>query len=711
MTGLLAVSLFALCVSLALSLALLFRLLPIRNVQSISALIMADIAILIWIIGYLLEILVPDVTTKLFWAKVQYFGIAFTPALFLIFILQYIGRITRIDHIQILALSLLPLMTVLIAATNESHSWLWTEVGLQPGGLVLAPLNVIHGGWFWVHTLYSYVLIFLATFFLAKFAFFARQPFRSQAVIMLVGMLVPWLANALYIFQVHLEPGLDLTPIAFAITIGMLTLGFLRFGLLDILPIAHATIFKAMIDGVIILDLKDRVVDINPAAWSIFQQIGELKIGDAIRPLLPNWPRHLPVEILRQEICLGEGQDYRTYTLQISPITNNRGRTTGQIALLTDITELKRAQSQMILQATALNSAENGIMITDPLGEIEWVNLAFTRLTGYQYAEVVGQNARILKSGKHPPSFYHNLWHSLRAGKMWRGEMINRRKDGSLYYEEMTLTPLRDGAGETAHVIAIKQNITERKETEEVLKLANAEVLEASLLKTQLLANVSHELRTPLSAVVGFAEMLNAGVYGSVNLQQSKVLDDILDSSNQLLLLVNNLIDRTQIEEGKITLKQTRFQISDLVEAAETSVSVLADQKELRLEYEVDLNLPHTLIGDIYWLRQIVINLMVNAVKFTDQGFVRFRLWKRGADTWTIEVTDTGIGIPPDAADKIFEPFHQIDSSETRAQAGSGLGLSIVRELVYMMGGTIRFESDKGVGSCFIVCLPLIQGD
>ena len=232
MTGLLAVSLFALCVSLALSLALLFRLLPIRNVQSISALIMADIAILIWIIGYLLEILVPDVTTKLFWAKVQYFGIAFTPALFLIFILQYIGRITRIDHIQILALSLLPLMTVLIAATNESHSWLWTEVGLQPGGLVLAPLNVIHGGWFWVHTLYSYVLIFLATFFLAKFAFFARQPFRSQAVIMLVGMLVPWLANALYIFQVHLEPGLDLTPIAFAITIGMLTLGFLRFGLL-----------------------------------------------------------------------------------------------------------------------------------------------------------------------------------------------------------------------------------------------------------------------------------------------------------------------------------------------------------------------------------------------------------------------------------------------------------------------------------------------
>jgi len=710
-TGLLAVSLFALCVSLALSLALLFRLLPIRNVQSISALIMADIAILIWIIGYLLEILVPDVTTKLFWAKVQYFGIAFTPALFLIFILQYIGRITRIDHIQILALSLLPLMTVLIAATNESHSWLWTEVGLQPGGLVLAPLNVIHGGWFWVHTLYSYVLIFLATFFLAKFAFFARQPFRSQAVIMLVGMLVPWLANALYIFQVHLEPGLDLTPIAFAITIGMLTLGFLRFGLLDILPIAHATIFKAMIDGVIILDLKDRVVDINPAAWSIFQQIGELKIGDAIRPLLPNWPRHLPVEILRQEICLGEGQDYRTYTLQISPITNNRGRTTGQIALLTDITELKRAQSQMILQATALNSAENGIMITDPLGEIEWVNLAFTRLTGYQYAEVVGQNARILKSGKHPPSFYHNLWHSLRAGKMWRGEMINRRKDGSLYYEEMTLTPLRDGAGETAHVIAIKQNITERKETEEVLKLANAEVLEASLLKTQLLANVSHELRTPLSAVVGFAEMLNAGVYGSVNLQQSKVLDDILDSSNQLLLLVNNLIDRTQIEEGKITLKQTRFQISDLVEAAETSVSVLADQKELRLEYEVDLNLPHTLIGDIYWLRQIVINLMVNAVKFTGQGFVRFRLWKRGADTWTIEVTDTGIGIPPDAADKIFEPFHQIDSSETRAQAGSGLGLSIVRELVYMMGGTIRFESDKGVGSCFIVCLPLIQGD
>jgi signal transduction histidine kinase len=205
--------------------------------------------------------------------------------------------------------------------------------------------------------------------------------------------------------------------------------------------------------------------------------------------------------------------------------------------------------------------------------------------------------------------------------------------------------------------------------------------------------------------------MLNAGIYGSVNLQQTKVLEDILDSSNQLLLFVNNLIDRAQIEVGKIVFKPTRFQISELVDAAEISVSSIAERKGIRVDYEVDLSLPHTLCGDIYWLRQIVLNLMVNAVKFTDQGSVRFRLEKKSSDTWAIVVSDTGIGIPLEAREKIFEPFQQVDGSETRTRAGSGLGLSIVKELVTLMGGRVLLESEIGGGSCFTVILPLNQGE
>jgi signal transduction histidine kinase len=289
--------------------------------------------------------------------------------------------------------------------------------------------------------------------------------------------------------------------------------------------------------------------------------------------------------------------------------------------------------------------------------------------------------------------------------------MINRRKDGSLYYEEMTLTPLLNAQGETEHIIAIKQDITERKDAEEALKLANAEVLKASQLKSQLLANVSHELRTPLSAIVGFAEMLNADVYGEVSLQQSRVLEDILDSSNRLLFFVNNLIDRAQIDVGKIVLHQSRFQITDLVETAKLTVGGIAEKKGLQVDYEVDLNLPHTLYGDLYWLRQIVQNLMANAVKFTDKGSVRFRLEKKSGDTWAIEVKDTGIGIPKDETQSIFEPFHQVDSSPTRSRAGSGLGLSIVKELVSLMRGVVRLETEMGVGSCFTIILPLNRGE
>jgi PAS domain S-box-containing protein len=361
----------------------------------------------------------------------------------------------------------------------------------------------------------------------------------------------------------------------------------------------------------------------------------------------------------------------------------------------------------MRLQATALETAENGIVITSPLGQIEWANPAFTRLTGYTLDEVYGRNPRLIKSGKHPPAYYRHLWETINAGRVWRGEIVNRRKDGTLYDEEMTITPLAHADGRIAHFIAIKQDVTERKRAEEALKEAHQQALESNRLKTQLLANVSHDMRTPLGAIIGFSEILNSGVFGDLNARQKNAIAEMHDSANTLLLFVNNLIGQAQFDTGKIVIKPKPFEIMELISACQSSVNLPASRKGLKMVYLIDPIMPHKLVGDLYWLRQIALNLMNNAVKYTDQGSISFRLYLPDPRHWAMEVADTGLGIDAETQAAIFEPFQQVDAAQNNERGGSGLGLAIVRELTQLMGGQVSLVSQPGSGSTFTVCFPM----
>ena len=176
-----------------------------------------------------------------------------------------------------------------------------------------------------------------------------------------------------------------------------------------------------------------------------------------------------------------------------------------------NITELKQKEEQLNIQSTALNAAANAVVITNNSGKIEWVNLAFTKLTGYTLEEVTGENPHTIKSGKHDAAFYKDLWNTILAGKVWQGEMINKRKDGGEYTEEMTITPLLDNNGDIIRFIAIKQDITERKKFEEELIIAKAEAEQANLAKSEFLSRMSHELRTPMNSILGYAQLMDMG--------------------------------------------------------------------------------------------------------------------------------------------------------------------------------------------------------
>jgi signal transduction histidine kinase len=232
---------------------------------------------------------------------------------------------------------------------------------------------------------------------------------------------------------------------------------------------------------------------------------------------------------------------------------------------------------------------------------------------------------------------------------------------------------------------------------------------EVDRMKDTFLAVVSHELRTPLNAILGYAEMLKEAVYGPVNQKQARASNRIMSSTQRLLGIVNDLLDQSQMQANRMTIRMQSFQPVELVENIHSVMDNLAIGKGLTLTSYLDTNLPKFVTGDLARLQQIAVNLINNAIKFTDKGSVAFRLLRVDPGHWSLEVRDSGIGIPEDDLNHIFDPFYQVDRTTTRRYGGFGLGLSIVKQLSNLMGGDVTVNSKVGVGSVFTVSLPLDQ--
>ena len=245
--------------------------------------------------------------------------------------------------------------------------------------------------------------------------------------------------------------------------------------------------------------------------------------------------------------------------------------------------------------------------------------------------------------------------------------------------------------------IVIRRGLTSRLER----------AVEAERLKSQLLTSVSHELRTPLAAIKGYAQLLSEEAYGSNTDEQQTTFERILINTTQLEGMVNNLLDRAQIEQGKLTPKQSPFAPSDLIGTAHSALDILAKTKGLELTSEITPDVPARLTGDLLRLQQILFNLTSNAIKFTESGMVQARIYLPDVSHWALQVIDTGIGIPVEAQADVFKTFWQADSSVTRQYRGSGLGLSIVKQLADLMGGEITLASQPGKGSTFTVIFPM----
>jgi PAS domain S-box-containing protein len=417
-----------------------------------------------------------------------------------------------------------------------------------------------------------------------------------------------------------------------------------------------------------------------------------------------------------------------------------------------DIAERNRAEEE--LRGTLKELADMKFAIdesaivafTDQRGRITYVNDKFCEISKYDREELLGQDHRIINSSYHPKEFIRNLWRNIAQGRVWRGELRNRAKDGSIYWVDTTIVPFLNERGKPYQYVAIRYDITSRKEAEEALREARDELearveertaeLEetnadlqrqirerrraegetlraremaeaANRAKSEFLANMSHEIRTPMNAVIGMTELL---LNTELKDEQRQHAETIRTAGENLLAIIADILDFSKIEAGEMRLEIIDFDLRRVVEDGALLAAERAHAKGLELASLVEHDVPTALRGDPGRIRQVLTNLLGNAIKFTERGEVVLRASlleeTNGTAVVRFDVKDTGIGIAKEQQERLFEPFTQADASTTRRYGGTGLGLVISKQLVEMMGGEIGVESEPGAGSTFYFEVP-----
>ena len=371
--------------------------------------------------------------------------------------------------------------------------------------------------------------------------------------------------------------------------------------------------------------------------------------------------------------------------------------------LISDVTEILRVQNENRKLQKAIESSEVSVVITDIEGKIEYANPIFSELTGYLPSEYIGKTQNMLRSDYHNDEFYANLWSTIKSGQTWQGEFYNRKKNGEYLWENTVISPIKNEKQKITHFVGIKTDVTESKWINAELFASKEKAEEANRLKTALLSNLSHEIRTPMNAIVGFSELIAKADEDEKNVYA----DIILKSSNELLQMIDNMILLSRVQSGKISLDKSEFCPADLLNGIYRKFDNTWYKKDLALLLSIPTHFQNLKVqSDELKIKNILIQLVSNALKFTPQGSVElgFDFYDGNLEFY---VQDTGLGIQDQEVQKIFESFYRGEYALSYAIRGAGLGLSIAKELVGMLGGEIGANSGPGQGSLFHFSIPI----
>ena len=412
------------------------------------------------------------------------------------------------------------------------------------------------------------------------------------------------------------------------------------------------------------------------------------------------------IELVGQTLLVGVGMDISE-------------RKAAEAAVIEAMQQAAAANRERSLLSKAVEQSSASVVITDAHGEIVFVNRAFEEISGYGLGDVRGKNPSVFKSGLTSASTYNDLWQSINHGNTWKGELLNRYRNGELHWESVTISPVTDEQGVITNFIAVKDDITEKIHKQVELVQARDAADAANHAKSRFLATMSHEIRTPMNGILGMAQLLLMPDISAADRQN--YVQTIYRAGYSLLKLLNEILDLSKLEAGRVELELVAFQPAQLVQEVTMFFSEQVVRKGLAIDMRVTIPAAQRVQGDVTRVRQVLINLVGNAVKFTEKGSIQLNVMPcealavaAGGDSSVrneiclrFEVHDSGIGLSESQREALFQPFSQADASVTRRYGGTGLGLAISRNLVELMGGRIGVVSTPGQGSVFWFEVPL----
>ena len=393
-----------------------------------------------------------------------------------------------------------------------------------------------------------------------------------------------------------------------------------------------------------------------------------------------------------------------------SPVVDVNNEIIAYTGVVTDITQSVKDTNEIELLKKVIDEIAI-FSVADHQGRIIEVNNKFLEISGFNRKDLIGQNHSILNSNHHSKEFFIQLWQKIANGEIWNGEIKNKKRDEGFYWVNTTIVPIKDPFTKKFKFISLRFDITQKKEIELELIKEKEQVEKLALAKDEFLSSMSHEIRTPLNGILGFTEILLQDE--KINDIQLKQLKAIKTSGDILLVIINDILDIAKVESGNMSIESIPLNIYEHIPIILGTFSTKINEKKINLEFSIEDDIPEIILGDSVRISQIIINLASNAIKFTPEGGeIKLHLSsevKENKDYLKFTLSDSGIGIPENKLDLIFQPFIQTEEDTARKYGGTGLGLTIVNKIVRLMDGEIKVTSKVNKGSTFTVLIPLIK--
>jgi PAS domain S-box-containing protein len=660
------------------------------------------LTIAFWSLTYAWELSASSPGTKMLALKVKYLAVVTLPSGWIGFILAFVGfPLARIWR-RVLPVALVSGVMLLFAWTDSWHGLFWGPVTVEEIG----GYRVLQGRGplFWVNVAYTYGVLATGIVLLVLHAVQSPFLYKKRALTLIVGTIVPWAGNLVFVINRE-EEILDPTPFLFTCTAVIAAVAVFRYRLFEPVPSLRDARIEAVGDAVILVDVRRRIADLNPAAEAILGRTRAEAAGERLEKFLPQMsPDALPPS--RVDVAIGSAAATRIYDLRAAETRSRAGETTGAVVVLRDVTERRMAECALRESEhryrTVIEQAFDGVWLADGRGTIADVNPGACAMLGYGRDELIGRRVTELLGpepedeapvrASQPSAADPAYWQRRIVAKDGRSLLLAGRT--SQIAPDLTVSTFRD--------------ITEERAQAEARERLLNEAQGANRLKDEFLATLSHELRTPLTVVLGWARMLVRSELEPDRIPHA--LTVIERNAMAQARLVDDLLDLSLMSRGQLRLKVAETDVATVVRDALEAIVPSAQAKGVSLRVQLPPSVPRILV-DPQRLQQVIWNLLTNAIKFTPGGGTVTVTSTATRDGVVLSVQDTGRGIAPDFLPLVFEPFLQGEGGTTRSVAGLGLGLTIVRRIVEAHGGRVEATSDGiGHGATFRLHLPALGG-